>query len=426
MSVELKPTPSPATQNEPLVKVIFLIQVLIVAGLIGLAVSIHLKPKEERIDTERVRAVASRLKAAGILDQAGELYEKYLQSKGEERGDAKIAYSLADLYMERGDYEKALRWLYEADELGPGNLKEEVGKKIVHALEALGRVHAAQAALDSRTRLDTPGPASKEEDDPVVAEIGKDKIRRSRVMQALDDLPPFLRQRFSGADGPARFLRKYVADELLFRKAKKLEYDKDPQVKRRLQDVLKQLVAARFIEKEISSKLHVDEADLRNYFKAHRKDYDVPDQARIRLIKVSSKKEALALKKKIEKGMSFAKAASRNSLDEQTKKKGGLLDKWVKKGENFLGQGDPRVVSDVIFNTPVGKVSDPTPAGNDFYLFLTEKKKKGKKIRFEDVKNRVEQDYKVMKSTSMYQDMLKEAMSAEQVKLHPEKLGGDK
>ena len=131
--------------------------------------------------------------------------------------------------------------------LGPGELEEEGGKKIVHALEALGRVHAAKAALARRTQLESAPGVERPESDPLVATIGEDEIRRSDVTRALDDLPPFLRQRFATADGMTEFLRKYVADELIFRKAQKMEYDADPEVRRQLEGLLKQLVVGKLV-----------------------------------------------------------------------------------------------------------------------------------------------------------------------------------
>ena len=69
-------------------------------------------------------------------------------------------------------------------------------------------------------------------------------------------------------------LKKYVADELLWRKAVKLEYDKDPQVRRSYEALLKQLAISKFVEQEVVTQIEVDPADLQNFFEANRARYE--------------------------------------------------------------------------------------------------------------------------------------------------------
>lgn len=227
---------------------------------------------------ERSREVAARLKAAGALDEAAALYEKYLVAAEEEpEVRARIAFSLGNTYLENGSFARALRWFYEAELLADGELATEIAPKIVHSLERLGRYHAAQAALDARSKMAVEdGEAERSSEDPVVARIGEERIYRSDFERALDDLPAEVSRGLADAEVRAQFLRRYVGDELLWRKARKLEMDKAPEVLRRQELVLKQLVVSKFLEEEIVARIEVDEADLRNYFEAHRQRYQPP------------------------------------------------------------------------------------------------------------------------------------------------------
>ncbi len=223
---------------------------------------------------EHAREVASKLKSAGALDQAAALYEVYLENTAAAADTrASVAYSLASTYLDDGRYEQALRWFYEAEALGVGELSDQLSKKVVHTLERLGRYHSAKAVLDSRVALDPTAAAARPEDDPVVARIGSLEISRSQVLRLLDDLPPEAAAQLQGAQR-AELLKKYVADELLWRKAVKLEYDRDPQVRRSYEALLKQLAISKFVEREVVSKIEVDPADLQNFFEANRKRYE--------------------------------------------------------------------------------------------------------------------------------------------------------
>ena len=92
----------------------------------------------------------------------------------------------------------------------------------------------------------------------------------------LDDLPPEVAASVSGPEQRAALLRRYVAEELLWRKALKLEYDKDPEVRRRQEALRRQLIVDRLVQKEVFDKIELDPADLRNYFEANRERYRQP------------------------------------------------------------------------------------------------------------------------------------------------------
>ncbi len=135
--------------------------ILILALLLALSLWLYLRPGSARTDLStaaRHREVAAKLQAAGALDEAAQLYAAYLQDSGAPDDQrARIAYSLGTNYMQSGDYEQALRWFYETEVLGAGDLSDELSSRIVHCLERLGRHHAAQAALENRVQMDPEG-----------------------------------------------------------------------------------------------------------------------------------------------------------------------------------------------------------------------------------------------------------------------------
>lgn len=284
------------------------------------------RPPAKQSDSDRI--IASKLKAAGVLGEAAKLYAQHLdaQPQRDEPG-AKVAYSLGELHMELGDYESALRWLYDAELHGSPGTQKTAGAKIVHALESLGRVHAAKSALAARTTLgEEPARAPA---DAIVAEIGKRKIYRSDLQRAYDELPPQLAKQLGGGPDSEAFLQKYVADELLWDKAERLEYDDDPTVRQQLAMIFKQLVVGRFLEKEVVAKVEAHEPDLRNFYEAQKDHYR-------------------------------------------------------------------------------------EPAGPD--------KKPGRERKFEDVRSQVEKDYRMMRLSAAYQEMLGQALATDELKLFPEQL----
>ncbi len=276
MELRSPPTSPPAPARDGAVRGLLIVNLIV---LLALGATFFLRSGTPRSAdpgaAEHAREVASKLKSAGALDQAAALYEVYLETTdAEPETRASVAYSLGSTYLDDGRYEKALRWFYEAEALGVGELSDQLSKKVVHTLERLGRYHSAKAVLDSRVALDSGPGAARSPDDPVVARIGEEEFSRSQVLRLLDDLPPEAAAQFQGAAQRAELLKKFVADELLWRKAVKLEYDRDPQVRRSYEALLKQLAISKFVEKDVVSQIEVDPADLQNFFEANRQRYE--------------------------------------------------------------------------------------------------------------------------------------------------------
>lgn len=428
--MDLRAPPSPTVRHSGSSTTLITLNIIILAVVVGGFAWSWFGGKAGGNDggeVNRTREIASKLKAAGAMEEAAALYGVYLEDAGNSASlasRASIAYSLGQIYLEGGQYERALRWFYEAESLGAGPLAEQVSQKIVHSLESLGRMHAAQAALNARVSLDdAPEDAVKRPDsDPVVARIGKDEILRSDIDRALDELPPELRKHFAGDAQRNQFVRKYVADELLWRKAQKLEYQNDPEVRRQLEGLLKQLVVAKFIEKEVLGKITVDAADLQTFHEANRVQYDQRDAVKLQLIKVANAKTANRISAELRAGKSFASLAKQHSLHAASKKAGGKIGGWVSRGDDFLSLRDQPaviVISDAVFALDMSKskVSEPVIVGGYAYLFQILDKRPGKERPLQEVRAQVEQDYRRMKMQSAYMEMIEQQLQSEDVEI---------
>ena len=275
--VELRSPPgasSPVRSREGLLLVLVAVQLALLVGLVVMLLGSRVQGARGSSvtggDPALLRQVSSELRAAGALEESARLLEEHLErlpADSQER--PVVAYSLGQTYLDAGLPERALRWFYEAEALDSPQLRDEVKRKIVHSLERLGRVYAAQAAIDRRVQLDTDEIASG---DPIVATIGDREIRRSEVLRAADDAGLSQRGRATAEQLDA-WLRQYVADELLYNKAAKLEYDRDPAVRRSAERLRRQLVVGKFVESELLSGIDPQSDDVANFFEANRTRY---------------------------------------------------------------------------------------------------------------------------------------------------------
>lgn len=385
--------------------------------LIPVIYLITLNKKEDSSQTalssDYFRNLASKLHASGLEKEAIEYYKKYIQhAKAAPEVKAKVSYSVAQLYEKEGMYEKALAWYYQVGLLSKAAKENELANgRIVALLEKLKKFSAAKQALRDSTILE----ASKDKPKGAitVAKIGNDEIFLHEVTASIDTLPKDVRDSFSSPEGKMKLIQKYVANELMHRKALRLQYDKKPEFSKKLNDISKQLLIQTVLEEEIQQKITVDPSDLKNYFEANKEKYSQKERARISLIKVKKKGTATKIVQNLKKGESFAELAKKHSTDTSTKESGGVFNGEVVKGQPFMGHKIETTSS--ILSTKKDRWVGPVLSQGAYYIFLVREKLEASPANFEKQKPQVEFDYKMAKSQTLYNKLFEESMAQENV-----------
>ena len=388
---------------------------------------VYTAPQRQEASAERAwsaesqRELANKLKGAGLPRQAAQEYEAYLQrARLEPKQLAGLCYSIGKMCMEAGDYEKALAWLYRVELIDPGtSLKPELGSSIVNCLERTGRRSAAEYALAKRSsgseEAQRPGGA-------VIAEIGSDKVYLEDVNEAFDNLPEWMRKQFDGEKAKAEFAKKYIADELLYRKAKKMELDKDAAIRKQLRMAEREFMVNRVLEGELKEKVKVQEDDLKNFYEAHKADYEQRQAVKVSLIEAVSRDAADKIYRELKGGKDFGAYAREISLHKATAKDGGSFPNWVRMGEDDLGIGGVEAVSKALFAAKKGELLQPVQAGELWFVFRVEDTRAALPTSYDEVKEKVRQDYSMQKLKATYQALLDETLKSSDVKLHLEAL----
>ena len=245
-----------------------------------------------------------------------------------------------------------------------------------------------------------------------------DRVGR-QVDEALQELPPWIQEQFKTKEKRVEFLKKFVADELFYRKAQKLEYDKDTALRKKTALFMKQQMINRILEEELKDKTTIQEDDLTNYFEANKEHYRERAQARIRLIKVETDEGAQSIVNEVGQGKDFAALAQERSLDEPTAKEGGKWNGWITEGKDDLGIGKADEVSKAVFSSLPGTISPIVKAGNYYYIFKVEEKKPEQLRNYKEVQEWVKNDYLNNKMKIAYQNLLEQMLTCSEVKLYP-------
>jgi foldase protein PrsA len=117
------------------------------------------------------------------------------------------------------------------------------------------------------------------------------------------------------------------------------------------------------IQKKIAQgKGTVSKAEIEKYYKANMSRFGTPEKRNVAIILTKTEAEALAAKKEIESGKSFASVAKAKSIDPTSKAKGGLLV-GVTKGQ------EEAALNTAIFSAKPNVLSGPVKTPFGYYIY---------------------------------------------------------
>lgn len=368
--------------------------------------------KNDSGSSQILRDTANKLHAAGVITEAIVQYERYLDSNDiDTEVRAKIAYSLGELYEKTGSFEKALGWYYQVEISDPNSKYiDDASKKIVALLERLEKFAAAKMELNEKTSLQQ---KKIKKGAKVVAEIGNKKVYDYEVLEMIDLLPPNMQKEFDSYDKKVMLLQKYVAEELLYKKAVRLQYDSKPEIRKKLELLGKQIIVGEIIKEEIGDKVKADPQDVSNYFKANQERYRARKSAMVSGITLKDKKAANQIIAKLKNGEGFTKLMKENSKEL-------IKGESVVKGKGFRNFSKDQI--DKILKSKIRSWTKPILSKGKYTVFYILDKKQAGMPKYETIKYQVEQDYRMEKSKNLYQKLIQDSLKAEDVKLYVERL----
>jgi parvulin-like peptidyl-prolyl isomerase len=166
-------------------------------------------------------------------------------------------------------------------------------------------------------------------------------------------------------------------------------------------------------EKMIRNVLHhqgkIDEKEVFQYYEAHRSSFQLKPKVRARQIIVADGEEAIQILKRLKKGESFEKLASKKSIGPE-KVNGGDL--------GYFSQGEKPPEFDQVFSMEVGAISDVIKSPYGYHIFKLEEKVEPREIPFEEAKPKILQELVQKKGEEKYQKWLKDVKGKAKIKIN--------
>ncbi len=149
-------------------------------------------------------------------------------------------------------------------------------------------------------------------DGTVIAEFewnGKHKITLEEMMQEISELPEYKQRKYQDKEGLKTYMLLMAESRLILNLARDMQLQENPEILKKVQDYLHELMVKKITTQEVDDKLSLSEADYINYYEAHKQDYIRPAQVRLLCITLLNKERAEEVFAEINAGKDIAEAA---------------------------------------------------------------------------------------------------------------------
>ena len=436
---------------------VILTVIVLIAVLANMCILLmHKGVTSERIEgtalsAEQHKDLALKLEKQELNKASVTAWKEYLKAAsldGEEA--ARIWYRIGKIYQADNQYDLALDAYYRSETYAkPDDISPEIARRVQESLESMGKFAALRYELADRVGTGgiTTENSSHDTGDPVVAEIGVQRITKSdldrrierlietQISQYASYLPEeeankrkedMLKQ-YSTDNQRQVFLSQYIAEEILYRKARESGLMDDPDVQVMLRDMERSLLAGKVMEKEFVNEIKITSGDLETYYEAHREEYVQPERASVAHILVESQQEAEDVRRRLEKGDDFSVVAAALSKDEKSRENGGELLEWIEKGEvrgiPALGGSDTAV--EAIFSTEQGHlVKEDIQTEKGIHIIKVLKREAERQKGFDEVKNEVALALRSQKEREVQQELFARLKEQYDVVIHQSAFSG--
>ncbi len=230
-------------------------------------------------------------------------------------------------------------------------------------------------ALGNSTATQDNSPKAETAPGGAIARVGQRILTQSSLELHTGSQPPGGLMEPSN-DESAAVLDRLLEQTLFAEEARSVGLDKDATVQAMTEDTVDRLLASLYVRRQVLSTVQVNEAELEEYYAAHRETWHQPETIRARhiLLRVDPlataqevqavEARALEIRKRIESGEDFAVLASQYSEDTGTKANGGDLG-------FFTRQGKVTAISDAAFTMQPGQTGQPVRSSVGYHIVQT-------------------------------------------------------
>lgn len=149
-------------------------------------------------------------------------------------------------------------------------------------------------------------------DGTIIAEFdwnGKHRITLEEMMQEISELPEYKQRQYQDKEGLETYMTLMAESRLILSLARDEKLNEDPEILKKVQDYLHELMVKKITAQEIDDKLSLTENDYVQYYEANKAEYVRPAQVRLSCITLLNKERADEVYAQIKEGKDILEIA---------------------------------------------------------------------------------------------------------------------
>lgn len=231
--------------------------------------------------------------------------------------------------------------------------------------------------------------------DEIVAKVGDRIITQADIKRIISYYPAAQQKRILGNPVMQReVIERYIQGIVVSRLAVAKGFDKQANIKERLELMANDFLANQYIQQEVIGKVEITESEAKEYYNKYKEEFTSPEMAKVRHILIKSEKnrpanerkaardKAESLLNRIKGGEDFAKLAMEFSEDDGSKSKGGELDFFHR------GMMVPEFEK-AAFSLKPGQISDMVETPFGYHIIKMEERKDAWQPSFDEIREKV-------------------------------------
>lgn len=249
--------------------------------------------------------------------------------------------------------------------------------------------------------------------DPVVAEIGSEKITLSQFQAELQKLPPNLRQMASDKKMQKEFLEQLATSHLLYQEGVKQGLTKDPAIKSQIDEATHKIVLAALLQREIEGRIKAPSPEeVNQYYLTHADEFQQEKQVQARHILLKDETEAKKVAAELQKGADFA-ALARDKSSCPSAAQGGDLG-------FFTRNRMVKEFADAAFALKKGETSAPIKTKFGYHIIMIIEIKEANTRTLDEVRTTIENKLTQEKKSQIFKEYVDGLKKKIKVVLHPD------
>ena len=271
-------------------------------------------------------------------------------------------------------------------------------------------------------------------DGTVIAEFewkGKQHITLEEMMQEISELPEYKQRQYQDKEGLETYMLLMAESRLILNLARDQGLNEDPEILKKVQDYLHELMVKKITAQEVDDKLDLTEQHYLEYYEAHKEDYVRPEQVRLMCITLTDKVRSDEAYAQIIGGRDITEVA------QELSDKGEL----VGPGANPTSPGDTDYISrdsfpagtepflDAAFSTEIGTMHDGVievdVQGQKYYMMFRKDEARDayqKPFEDEEVRRNVERKVEREKRQILIDEWVRQLRERAEVKTYVDRI----